>query len=193
MKKNSMWDLENFAKLFDEEYLCKIDDYQMRNKIETFLKSFEEVVTPLKKKLPKQTLHSDISEQNIILSDGNREISGLIDFGDLIYSYRICEIANCMSHVGAFRKNELEDCGIILSGYLSEKAVMKEELDVLFYFVTARVVLCYLRGLAELAQDSNTGNGYVLKITNDAKISLDKFLERLHDQKQLVERWTALL
>ena len=192
MTRNSVWDLKNFTELSDEKYLGEINDVQLRKKIELFFKNFEREVAPLEKRIPKQTLHSDISEQNIIVSikDGKGEISGLIDFGDLIHSYRLCEITNCMSHIGALRKNEMRDCGIILAGYLSETDLTDEEMHVLFYFVTARIALCYLRGLFELSEPCNVANSYVRGITNDAKESLAKFLARFNDKEQLMQEWT---
>ena len=193
MARNSVWDIENFSKLSDEEYLSRVNDIKFRRRLQLFFEKFEEEVVPMKEKIPKQAIHSDIAEKNTIVSyrHGKQEISGLIDFGDLMYSYRVCEIANCMSHVGALRKNEINDCRVILSGYLSETELVEEEINVLFYFVTARVVLCYLRGLYELGQECNMSNDYVRKITNDAKESIGKFLTRLDDQRDLVRFWTT--
>ena len=185
--------MKNFTKLSEEGYLSRVDDLHLRERLEIFFKKFEEEVAPLEEKIPKQTLHSDISQQNVIVSSkhGENKISGLIDFGDLIHSYRVCEVANCMSHIGAVRRNEMKDCGIILSGYLSEAELTKEELHVLFYFVTGRIALCYLKGLFELSQACNVANDYVRNITDNSKSSLKKFLERLDDQEEIVQHWTT--
>ena len=193
MARNSAWDIENFSKLSDERYLSRVDDIKFRIRLQQFFEKFEEEVVPMREKIPKQAIHSDIAEKNTIVSHrhGEQEVSGLIDFGDLMYSYRVCEIANCMSHIGALRKNEINDCRIILSGYLSETELAEEETNVLFYFVTARTVLCYLRGLYELRQECNMPNDYVRKITSDAKESLEKFLTKLDDQRDLVRFWTT--
>ena len=177
-----------------EKYLNAVPDMQLRRSIGSFLQKFNDAVTPFKSSLPTQMIHSDISENNIIIQsedDGSR-ISGLIDYGDLIHSYRLSEIANCMAHNGTRRGNPIEDCGIVLSGYLSECELTESEFGCLYFFVTGRLLQCVVLGFHTLSRQGFSQNNYVLDLTERSIKSFKLFIDHLHDEKQIINSWRKI-
>ena len=57
-------------------------------------------------KFPAQFIHGDVNEFNIILGDKD-EIS-IIDFNDMIISYRVVDLANCIGYMNMSQRGDLQ-------------------------------------------------------------------------------------
>ncbi len=93
--------MKNILALRQPLYLHSVTDPLLRGKIDRFLQLYETVAQPILTQLPMQMIHADISKENVLVREvnGQSEICGLIDFGDISYCYRVMEIASCMEAV----------------------------------------------------------------------------------------------
>ena len=110
----------------------------------TILKDMINTVFPILKELPKQWIHGDLNDQNILLStsDPRDKVIGIIDFGDASYSYRVIDLAISPMYIMATSTKEkcLELAKQLYKGYTSRIEVKEKEKQVLFLLVITRFI-----------------------------------------------------
>jgi Ser/Thr protein kinase RdoA (MazF antagonist) len=88
------WDLQHTHWIHD--YLRYIDQPEHRTIVERFLAQFENQALPLLPKLRMSVIHNDANDYNVLIDDtgeGARRVVSVLDFGDMVYTYTVCELA----------------------------------------------------------------------------------------------------
>lgn len=67
-------------------------------------------LAPLLPRLPMQVIHTDVNEHNLLVGEDER-VSGIIDFGDVVHSYRVCDLA----HTAAYLMLGRDDVGVVVA------------------------------------------------------------------------------
>lgn len=116
---------------------------------------------PVADALPRQLAHTDITDWNVLGSrraaDGSVTIDGVIDFGDLVHTWRLSEVA-APAHAAASRQlaDPLGAVGDVVRGFTSVVPLTAAEVDDLWTVVLARAALCVALEAAEaLHADDN--------------------------------------
>ncbi len=138
--KSHDWDLSlslnnrAFRTYLKEEKQLKIADY--------FWDLFEKEVLPIYPKLEKQVIHCDINDFNLLANNDleNPIITGVIDFGDVVYSYKINELAIACAYAMMFKPNPLEAAMNLVKGYHSVSKLLIEELEILYILIGNRLL-----------------------------------------------------
>ena len=102
---------------------------------------------PLFTNLPKGLIHNDGNDYNIIVSSSGRDedsgfcrkIAAIIDFGDIVYAWRLNDLAVVLAYAMLHKKNPLHDAAIIVEGYHSLCPLHEAELEVLFDLIVLRL------------------------------------------------------
>ncbi len=97
------------------------------------------VQIPKLQQLPKQVIHGDINDLNIMVVDG--EIVGLIDFGDLTYSWRIAEVAIAATYTMLDQDDPLDIAAEVVAGYAQIGAVSAVEAELIYDLIRARLAV----------------------------------------------------
>ena len=92
----------------------------------------------VKPELRYSFIHNDANNQNILIHP-NGKIKGIIDFGDVTYSYTMLEAAVCMSYIGRGHNDPIKVWESFLEGYLVN--LIKEEIKLLPIMISARICL----------------------------------------------------
>ncbi len=138
------WDLAN-ALTVVREYESLIDDEELRRLIGQLSVEFETQVVPLLPKLRRSAIHNDANDYNVLVGDGddlytkNQRVTGLIDFGDLVYSFAVAELAIAVAYTVLNKPDPLAVAAQIVAGYHAESALTDVELAVLFGFIRMRL------------------------------------------------------
>lgn len=134
------WDMSHAAGL--RELLSIFDDEAHRARLERAMTGFESLILPRIGELPAQVIHNDFNMENILVSEKEPdEISGIIDFGDMVHAPVLFDVA-----VGAcYQMGEAEDpveamCDF-LKGYATEKSLSVHELELLYPAVETRMLM----------------------------------------------------
>ena len=153
--KAKKWTLDIQYLDLNKKYINDIPNIKNRNIVQYFFKQFEEEVVPLLPELRKQIIHNDANDWNLMV--GNGEITGLIDFGDMVYSPLINELAVAITYACFDKENPLEWATIILRSYHSKLPLKIEEIKVLYYLIAARLVisLCNSAHLTKLNPENS--------------------------------------
>jgi hydroxylysine kinase len=95
-----LWDITHADQLLP--LVAEIDDRERRLLVESALRAFRDELLPMQPDLPKQVIHNDMNPYNLLVSADAAEITGIIDFGDMIEAARVNDLAVALSyHVGA--------------------------------------------------------------------------------------------
>jgi Ser/Thr protein kinase RdoA (MazF antagonist) len=77
---------------------------------------YAEEVAPRLAALPHQVIHNDANEQNVLVDDAGR-LSGLVDFGDVVWSARVCGLAVAAAYAMAHREDPVGAVAPLVHGY----------------------------------------------------------------------------
>jgi Ser/Thr protein kinase RdoA (MazF antagonist) len=134
------WDLARGAEVV-ERHQAHVPEPERRALLSHFLEVYARRVQPLAARLPVQAIHGDGNDHNVLV-DEDRDaptVSGLVDFGDMIRSWRVGECA-----VGAaYGLLELDDpvaaLAAVTSGYQEQLPLTEDELRALFPLTALRL------------------------------------------------------
>jgi Ser/Thr protein kinase RdoA (MazF antagonist) len=97
-------------------------------------------------RLPEQAVHTDIHEHNVVGdfdADGEFVPTGVIDFGDLVWTWRAGEVATPMlAAVARAPEDPLGAALPVFAGYLDRLSLAEAEADAVWTLVRARAVFC---------------------------------------------------
>ena len=151
--------------------------------------------------------HNDLTEQNVLVAEKpsvskdseshtqtEYAIVGVIDFGDIVHSCRVFDIAICMAQIMSdCLVNDLVvidpvDCGgHILAGYSSEIELSQQERDILKECIEVRLIQGAVWGLINFQREHNN---YVLQFVEKSwKLCL---VTSQMDKDELYERWKTV-
>ena len=134
------WDIQYLY--LNKKYIKDISDVKDQNLIRYFIQQFEENVVPILPDLRKTIIHNDANDWNVLANNG--KVSGIIDFGDLVYSALVNELAVAITYACYDKKNPLEWASIILKSYHKVLAIEEIEISVLYYLIAARLCTCLI-------------------------------------------------
>jgi len=105
-----------------------------------FLNEYENNVLPIAIELKMAVIHNDGNDHNILV-DENGETTGIIDFGDMVYSYQVAEPAVCMAYLGLEKEDAFKPMAQALKGYHSCFSLNYSELKSVIYLVCIRLCI----------------------------------------------------
>ena len=117
--------------------------------------------------MPKSVIHNDLNDHNLLVSRTGSDdwfparISGVIDFGDTVYSWTIGELAIAIAYSMLEHPDPLDVACQMLSGYETarHKPVSPPEIEVLFGLACIR--LCVSAVIAARQIKDHPGNDYL--------------------------------
>ncbi len=115
-----------------------IESPEDRRMINHFIEKFEKYIPPLIGQMRMSVIHNDGNDNNI-LTDNNNETIGIIDFGDVVYSFTAMESAVCLAYVAIREKEPFPKMISTLNGYQSIFPLNKTELGSMIYLICMRV------------------------------------------------------
>ena len=115
-----------------EEFVYVVNEAH-RGMVEDIIKQFQKRVLDKIDEFPKQVIHGDFNEQNILVgksSSGEYKVVGFIDFGDTQKSCLLFEIAVALTYM-LLTTGQIETGGFFLGGYKMTRLIPQNELNVL--------------------------------------------------------------
>ena len=151
------WDLTNGLRIV-REYCGLIKDETMRRLVIEFAAAFDRDTAPQLRQLRCSVIHSDANDYNVLVGGEenlyarNQRVVGLIDFGDMVYSYTVGELAIAMAYALLDKTDPLAVAAQIAQGYHAEYVLAEKELAVLFPLVCMRLCMSVCHAAQQQAQ-----------------------------------------
>ena len=105
--------------------------------IDHFIELYKKIVLPNSTNLRKSVIHNDGNDHNV-LANNDGEIVGIIDFGDMVYSFVACEPAVCMTYVALEKNDPLQSIAQVLKGFHEIFPLVDDELRSIIYLICIR-------------------------------------------------------
>jgi Ser/Thr protein kinase RdoA (MazF antagonist) len=136
------WDMVNGNRVI-EQHATLIEDAALR---ECVLRCRVEANTDLR----RSVIHGDANDYNVLV-DGDR-IVGLIDFGDMVHSWTVGNLAVALAYV-VLGKGDLRAAATqVIEGYASEFPLLDEEREILWPLVRLRLAMSVCLAAYQLQQ-----------------------------------------
>lgn len=133
--KETRWDLKLFKSNWN--YIIDIKNPKDKSLVHYFFLQFDENIYPIQDNFRKSIIHNDANDWNVLTNGG--KVTGIIDFGDMCYSWLINELAIGITYMLMGKDDPLETASIILKSYHEKYPLLIIELDALYYLIAARL------------------------------------------------------
>ena len=158
------WDLaQGYRICMSKKHLL---NKQQTSIVEKFLSIYQTQTMPVLSQLPQGIIHNDANDYNLLVDNigAPTKITGLIDFGDMVHSHIINELAITCAYALMGQKSAQEDIlsafKAIVAGYHKVRPLQNVELEVLYSLVCLR--LCTTICNSALAIKEQPDNEYLL-------------------------------
>ncbi len=169
-----LWNLDNA--LFSKQYINDIEDKKVKSLIEYYYDRYEQKVAPRLRKMRSAVIHSDANDYNLVVQGD--KISGLIDFGDMLFAKQINELAIVLAYAILDVDDLFAVSNAVIDGYTKQFALTEDELEILFDLAAMRLVMSVCISSNRVTKASSDTHKEYLIITQAPAI---KALKRLKD------------
>ncbi len=113
-----------------------------RDLVLRLLDRFRRQAAPRLDRLPRSVIYNDANPHNILVSDlepSAARLCGLIDFGDMVYTATVCELAIACAYVMLGRDDPLAAAVPVVAGYDALRPLAEVERLLLYDLIVARL------------------------------------------------------
>jgi Ser/Thr protein kinase RdoA (MazF antagonist) len=115
------WDLSKGNQIIDE-YAPLIENTRLRDVVLRCRVGFDP-------RLRRSAIHGDANDYNVLVDPERMTVSGLLDFGDMVYSYTAADLAIAVAYVVLNKAHPRAAADEVIKGYTREFALLDEELE----------------------------------------------------------------
>ena len=141
-----------------------IDDMEKRDRVADILNRFSTVIRPALDACPRQVIHNDANDYNTVL-DAEGQVSGLLDFGDMVETQRVVEIAVAGAYALMGERDPVGSVARIAGAYHAVNPLTEEEANILFDLVKLRYAVSISMAAKQIREQPD--NRYLLVSQED--------------------------
>ena len=127
------WDLANGNRVVNE-YAELVKNTELR---ELVLRCRYEPRSDLR----RSVIHGDANDYNVLVDPESMTVSGLIDFGDMVYSYTVGDLAIAIAYAVLDKPHPFAAAAEVVSGYQKEFDLLDGEREALWPLVRLRLAM----------------------------------------------------
>jgi 4-aminobutyrate aminotransferase-like enzyme/Ser/Thr protein kinase RdoA (MazF antagonist)/murein DD-endopeptidase MepM/ murein hydrolase activator NlpD len=145
-ERDFQWDIKKAPQIIAEQ-LPKIKPPEFQEIIQSILDRYHNRVCPVLPQLRKSLIHNDANDYNVIVKPhvdpyrNNQIVTGIIDYGDMIVSYTIANLAIAIAYAILDQPDHLSAAIQIFQAYHQHNPLTETEISVLFDMVCLRLGL----------------------------------------------------
>ena len=154
MKREFIWDLRQAPALAAETH--HVPDPLRRQLVESFLGALQQDVVPHYGQLRTRVIHNDPNDHNLLVepcADGALQVSGIIDFGDVVETFLVAELAIASAYAVHGQMDVVAAASHVVRGYHQELPLEDLELDLLPLLICARLCTTVVMAAREHKRD----------------------------------------
>ena len=157
MHRHYTWDIST-ATDANAKISC-IKNHESRRIAAYFLLQFEMEVLPMLFSLRHVYAHNDANDYNVLVQ--HNKVSGLIDFGDMVYTALINNLAVACTYAMLNNDNPLQAASLVVKGYHQVYPLTEQELDLLYYLIAARLCISVTQSAYNASLASNNVHHFI--------------------------------
>jgi 4-aminobutyrate aminotransferase-like enzyme/Ser/Thr protein kinase RdoA (MazF antagonist) len=158
------WDLANGLDIL-QKFSPLVRDPDLRALLEKLRAQFERHAAPLLPSLRTSVIYNDANDFNLLMGGGsdlysrNQRLVGLIDFGDMLHSFTVGDLAVAIAYAILGKPDPLAAAAHIVRGYHAAFPLLENELAALYHLVTLRLCMSVCIGADQ--QSRQPDNAYL--------------------------------
>lgn len=134
------WELTRTGETLAES-LPSIQDQSIRNLVEAASDRFHRNVEPHLASLPHAVVHHDLHDSNLLVDSRSYSITGVLDFGDMVWGPRVAELAVTAAYGGRAAADPIAAYLQIVDGWGTLLPISRPEAEVLLDASVARLAV----------------------------------------------------
>jgi 4-aminobutyrate aminotransferase-like enzyme/Ser/Thr protein kinase RdoA (MazF antagonist) len=165
MDRDLKWNMKR-APATIRRYLPQVEGRERRETVERFLSLYQEHVVPAAARLRTSVIYNDANDNNVLVGPASADpferfsrVVGVIDFGDMLHGYPVCELAVGAAYAMMGKNQPLEAAASVVSGYHDVYPLTEPELETLFPMIGMRLCLSVVISAQQKKQE--TDNEYL--------------------------------
>jgi Ser/Thr protein kinase RdoA (MazF antagonist) len=131
--RNFHWDLSKGNQIIDE-YAPLIENASLREVVLRCRVGFDP-------RLRRSAIHGDANDYNVLVDPERMTVSGLLDFGDMVYSCTVADLAIAVAYVVLDKAHPRAAANEVIKGYTGEFALLDEELEAVWPLALLRLAV----------------------------------------------------
>lgn len=170
------WDLRQAGWIMSA--LPHIPSGEGRRLVERFLRDFDRSAARLLPQLRMSVIYNDANDYNVLVGKGEAgddQVIGVIDFGDLLRTYTVNEVAVAAAYAIMGKPDPIAAACDIVAGYHSIFPLTEIEVEVLYWLIGLR--LCMSVTNSALQRTRQPDNPYLFVSERPAWALLEKLVE----------------
>jgi len=157
------WDLANARRVIDQ-HRPLVTDVELGHTIDRIVDRFDRLVRPILAELPRRAVHGDLNDYNVLVSGTPTsaqgvEVAGVVDFGDMVHSYGVADLAIAAAYMMLDAEEPLDVCAALVRGHAAITRLAEHELQALFGLSAVR--LCASACIAAHQRRQRPDNDYL--------------------------------
>jgi 4-aminobutyrate aminotransferase-like enzyme/Ser/Thr protein kinase RdoA (MazF antagonist) len=139
---------------------------------------FDAEIAPRLARLRTSVIHNDWNDHNVIVALGPGaplEVAGVVDFGDMVRSHTICDLAIAATYAALGRPDPIGAAAAVVGGYHERLPIAEDEIALLFDLIVLR--LCASVTMAACQQAAAPENEYLAVSQRDVPALLRRLAE----------------
>jgi len=157
MHRHYTWDISTAADA--NKKLHHINNHEVRRIVGYFLMQFETEVLPEISSLHHIYAHNDANDYNVLIDQD--KIVGLIDFGDMVYTARINNVAVACTYAMLNTIDPLQAAEKVVQGYHEICKLSEKELGLLYHLIAGRLCISLTQSAFNASKDSNNEHHFI--------------------------------
>ena len=169
------WDLARAGWI--REHCDAIADRARRMLVQRVLDRFDEDITPALAGVRSGIIYNDANDHNVLVRGDDpwtRRVTGVIDFGDLVDSAVICDLAIAAAYASLGKPDPLSAAARVVAGYQSVRPITEPESDLLDGLITTRLAVSVVN--AAIQRSAVPDNAYLTVSETAAWAALERLL-----------------
>ncbi|MGB1287227.1 MAG: aminotransferase class III-fold pyridoxal phosphate-dependent enzyme, partial [Aggregatilineales bacterium] len=174
-RREHKWDMAKSGWIAD--YLHYIETDEQRSMVEHCLTLFEDNISPELESLRKSVIHGDANDYNVLVGSAyeqNRQVSGLIDFGDALYTCTVSNLAIACAYAVMHKVKPLKAALQVIRGYHDAYPLTETEVSLLYSMICMRLAVSVTNSAYRKSQEPD--DPYIVISETPAWDALEKFL-----------------
>jgi hydroxylysine kinase len=137
-REELLWDIRHTSRL--RPLLSALQDDEIGAAVRAELDRYETHTLPKLSSLRRQVVHNDLNHHNVIVNPANHsQITGLIDFGDMVETCLVVDVAVAASYL-ADAEDPLTSVSQFIGAYHGVKPLLPAEIAILRDLIIARLI-----------------------------------------------------
>lgn len=159
------WDVRHARRIVDER-LALVSDTTTRALIGDLCRRFDADTRPHLDRLARGVVHGDLNDNNILVghvSDAELDpvVTGIVDFGDMVHSYRIADLAIAIAYAMLGESDPLGVASEIVRGYAAAREYEPSDTELAALHGLACMRLCASVCIGAEQQRARPDNDYL--------------------------------